>query len=463
MNSMKRSIKRIFWLIFLLFVLAILYMIKITVFDSNSIISNSYNPRLNYTDDSVKRGDIRDINGNVMAYSEKNGESTYVREYVYGEDAAHVTGYTGIGKSGLESAENFELQKLHNEFYQRIRSILTKDELIGNSVVTTINMDIQKKASELLGNQKGAVVVMEPSTGRILAMVSYPDFSPNTIVENWNTLREGEDSPLINRAVQGLYPPGSTFKIITALSAMENVPDVESFTYTCTGEAEFQGKVIHCFDGKAHGEVNLNSAMAVSCNCYFAELSKKIGPVNLKETTDRLHFSDTIPFALGYSTGSFALNKNSTESELVETAIGQGRTLINPLYMAMLTSAVANDGMMMKPYIIDHIEYYNGGSGKITVPQKMDQVMTKEEADRITVMMEAVVNEGTGTAANISGYQAAGKTGTAENPNGADHSWFIGFAPSDDPKVAVAVVLENSDYKKAAPIAGKLMSAVLNN
>ena len=147
----------------------------------------------------------------------------------------------------------------------------------------TYRYDIQSAAGDLLGSTKGAVVVMEPSTGRILAMQAYPDFDPNTVSGDWDYLTTDEDSPLVNRATQGLYPPGSTFKIITALAAMECVPDWQSFTYDCRGEAEFENKVIHCYNNKAHGTVDMEEAMAESCNCYFAALAEKIGAENLSK------------------------------------------------------------------------------------------------------------------------------------------------------------------------------------
>lgn len=460
---MKNSIKKIFWLISLMFFLVIIWLGKINFIDREKFNVNPYNPRLQYTDTTIKRGNIKDINGEVIAESEYT-ESGYIRNYPRSRMAAHITGYSAVGKTGVEAAENFELETVDNEVLQRILNAFTGTEVKGNDVVLTVDMDIQSIAGDLLGEQKGAIVVMEPSTGRILAMQSYPDFNPNTILDDWDNLKSDEDSPLINRTTQGLYPPGSTFKMVTAIAAMEYLDDWESFTVECDGEAEFNDKVIHCYNNKAHGTVDIHDAMAQSCNCYFAEIGKRIGGENLRKVADRLFANSSIGFDMPSSQSSVVIDKSSSESELVETSIGQGKTVVTPMYMATLVSAVANGGIMKKPYIVDHIENYEGEVLKTTIPETIGEVMTYEEATALRDMMIDVVNEGTGTAAALKGYQAAGKTGTAENESGIDHSWFVGFAPAENPEVAVAVILENAEgNKKATPIAGKIMQAVLDS
>lgn len=460
---MKNSIKKIFWLISLMFFLVIIWLGKINFIDREKFNVNPYNPRLQYTDTTIKRGNIKDINGEVIAESEYT-ENGYIRNYPRSRMAAHITGYSAVGKTGVEAAENFELETVDNEVLQRILNAFTGTEVKGNDVVLTVDMDIQSIAGDLLGEQKGAIVVMEPSTGRILAMQSYPDFNPNTILDNWDSLKSDEDSPLINRTTQGLYPPGSTFKMVTAIAAMEYLDDWEGFTVECNGEAEFNDKVIHCYNNKAHGTVDMHDAMAQSCNCYFAEIGKRIGGENLRKVADRLFANSSIGFDMPSSQSSVVIDKSSSESELVETSIGQGKTVVTPMYMATLVSAVANGGIMKKPYIVDYIENYEGEVLKTTIPETIGEVMTYEEATALRDMMIDVVNEGTGTAAALKGYQAAGKTGTAENESGIDHSWFVGFAPAENPEVAVAVILENAEgNKKATPIAGKIMQAVLDS
>lgn len=462
MSNMKRSMRRVFWLLALCFFLLLGYLGKLVLVDRDEISGNAYNHRLRYVDETIRRGDILDREGELLATSVLQGDGTYSREYPRARMAAHITGYSSVAKSGIEAAENFTLMELKNELFQRVSNIIKKTELKGNSVALTVDMDIQSTAGNLLGSAKGAIVVMEPSTGRILALQAYPDFNPNSVANQWETLRDHKDSPLVNRATQGVYPPGSTFKTITALAAMEHLSDWQNFTVECTGEAHFEDKVIHCYRNKAHGTVDMKAALASSCNCYFAALAEKIGAGDLAKTMRQVGMEVPSHFELETSGNNIYLGKRATESELVETAIGQGRTGVTPLYMAMLASAFANDGMMMQPYIVDHVVYPNGNTGKQTVPKKLMEICSADEAAVLKDMMTEVVTSGTGTAAAVSGVTVAGKTGTAENATGNDHSWFIGFAPAEDPKVAVAVLIENSNYGSATPIAGKMIRAALN-
>ena len=462
MSNMKRSMRRVFWLLALCFFLLLGYLGKLVLVDRAEISGNAYNHRLRYVDETIRRGDILDRDGEILATSVLQNDGTYSREYPRARMAAHITGYSSVGKSGVEAAENFTLMALKNELIQRVSGIIRKTELMGNSVALTVDMDIQSTAGNLLGSAKGAIVVMEPSTGRVLALQAYPDFNPNSVENQWETLKDHADSPLVNRATQGIYPPGSTFKTVTALAAMEHMSNWQSFTVECTGEMDFQDKVIHCYNNKAHGTVDMKAALAASCNCYFAALAKEIGPGNLAKTMRQVGMDTVSHFELETSMNNIYLAKGASESELVETAIGQGRTGVTPLYMAMLASAIANDGMMMQPYIVDHVVYPNGSTGKDTVPNKLMEICSAEEASILKDMMTEVVTSGTGTAAAVGGVTVAGKTGTAENATGNDHSWFIGFAPAEDPKVAVAVLIENSNYGSATPIAGKMIRAALS-
>jgi len=461
-NGMKNSMKRVFWLLVMLFVMVLGMLFKTVAYDRQAIASNSYNTRLGYDNGEFKRGTIYDTEGNVMAESVKNDDG-YKREYPYGEVAAHVTGYTGTGAAGIEAVENFTLLGLNDEIGQRAKNILSGNKLQGNDVYLTIDMDIQKLAYELLGDNKGAAVVINPTTGAIIAMASTPSFDPNTVNADWDELSTNTDSPMLNRATQGLYPPGSTFKIVTALTALRNIDNIDDYVFDCEGEVTIGDKTIHCYNGKVHGVLNIDDAMAVSCNCTFATLGKTVGAAKLRETADSLKVNSTVSFELPLSQSIVSLTRFSNLNELAETSIGQGKTLVTPLYMAMLISSVADDGKMMQPYMVEKILDSSGATVSTTIPKVYGTVMTQEEADRLTQMLVEVVNRGTGTAAKLNGYQVAGKTGTAQNENENDHSWFVGFASTDNPQVAVAVILENvSGSERATPIGARLIKAVLD-
>lgn len=462
MKNSQKSIKRVGIMLMLMFLLCGAYLVKIVCFDRQGMMVNSYNPRINSADTTIKRGDIKDIDGYVYAYSEY-ADGQYVRKYNDAVNASQVVGYVSAGKYGIEAAENFTLQNIDSELFQRLQSFIKGTEVEGDSVCLTIDKDLQDIASKLMGTNKGAVVVEEVSTGRILCMVSKPQFNPQTVGENWDSLKDDETSPLLNRASQGLYTPGSIFKIVTAVSAIRNIPDVDNITYDCNGETEFTDKVIHCYKNKSHGTENITDAFANSCNVFFSEIGVKIGAAALRKTADDMLFNKGISFDLSQSVPSVQLNSSSSESELVETSIGQGRTMVTPLFMAGIAQAIANNGVMMKPYIVDHIENFAEKTVETKVPETYATILTSEESQKLKEMMVEVVNRGTGAKANSDYFQVAGKTGTAENPGGNDHLWFVGFAPADNPQYAVSVVLENGDGSaNASVIARKMLYNAIN-
>ena len=459
----KKALKRVFWIMAALFFLLAANIFKMVLIDSNEYVTNPYNPRLLYDDPTVKRGSILDRNGKVLAESVLNG-GKYERKYPYGKSASHLTGYTGYGKAGAEAEENFILSKPENEIYQRFKNLIYGTEIEGSSVSLTVDMDLNEYAAGLFKNQKGAVAALDPKTGEILAMVSSPSYDPNLIAQNWGGIKDDPDSPLINRAINGLYPPGSVYKLVTAAAAMEYMKDYESYSYKCTGSIELGGDKLKCYNGKAHGDVGLFEAFTYSCNCAFADIAVKIGPSALINVANRLLFNTDYDFDLSHTASSFRLTESSGKKLLGDTAIGQGETLVTPLHMAMLAGAVANDGVVVFPHIIKS----KSGQGIIknenTYPSGGRKVVLSPDiASKLKEMMLGVVNYGTGTAAGAYGYDIAGKTGTAQNENEKDHSWFIGFAPYDDPKIAVAVVIENAGGSvSAAPVAKKIIDKYMS-
>ncbi len=468
---MKNTIKKVFWIYTILFVVLIGYLCKVSLADSSEFITNSYNPRLNRVSDYIRRGSILDINGQVLAYSQKDEDGVYHRIYNDSNIFSNITGYTSKGKTGVEAKYNFMLETVSSELIQRIKDAFAGTEVSGDDVVLTVNADLQRYAAEKLGTSKGAIVAMEPSTGKILSMVTYPNYNANTVNEDWEMLNSEEaDSPLLNRGAQGLYPPGSTFKILTAAAALEEDPGYIDYSMVCEGVKRFDSATrIRCYDSIAHGNEDMTKAFAKSCNTYFSTIGTMLGIDKLNSEATDFMFNQSLGFDLEYSQSSFNLPLDSSLSAVVETSIGQGKTLVTPLHMAMITSAVANNGIMMKPYIVDHSQSQSGNIKNRTIPEKLTEIMPADTAAQITELMKEVVNSGTATDAAIyidpgdvvtsdsstssssvgiitGNVQVAGKTGTAENASGEDHAWFVAFAPADNPRIAVSVILENAGH-----------------
>ena len=240
------------------------YIVYFATFQSKNIINNAYNVRLDSMADRVVRGKILDKDGNVLAETEVDEEGNETRVYPYGSLYAHVVGYDSNGKAGLESTENFNLLTSNVFFVEKITKEFREEKNIGDNVITTLDTNLQQVAYDSLGEYKGAVVVMEVSTGKILAMVSKPDYDPNTILENWEEISNGDESVLLNRATQGSYAPGSVFKLVTSLAFIRQNDNYDEYSYECKGEIEYKNTVIHCAKGHAHGVEDLKTSLANS-------------------------------------------------------------------------------------------------------------------------------------------------------------------------------------------------------
>ena len=462
---MKNNVRKIFWLYTLLFVAVAAFLGKYILFDSTKVIANPYNPRAKNTAADVTRGGIRDAAQRDLAVSFAVDDG-FLRVYPYGPSFAHLVGYADYGKSGLEARYNFELQRLDWELFQRYGGLANDWLLRGNSLALTVDAELQQMIYELYdGKYNGAAAVMEPSTGKILAMVSVPSFDPNNVAINWDSLRaDQETSPLINRASQGLYPPGSVFKIVTAAAAYTHLQTYEDFEYTCEGSVAIGDSRLRCFNGNAHGSVGIHDGFAVSCNGCFAQIGMMIGGERLRETAERFLFNAPYAPPFPYNASSFTLDSSSGKMEIAATSIGQGKTLTNPMHMAMIVSAVANGGILMEPYVVDHIE--SGATGSVKnkrLPEQKQRIMEFDEAEFLKGLMVQSVRDGTGRPAQLPGAEVAGKTGTAENAGDAEHGWFVAFAPADNPKAAVAVLVENAGGSgPAIEIAKKILAHVLD-
>ena len=429
---------------------------------SDNVINNSYNARLDSFADRVVRGEIYSSDGRVLARTEVDGEGKETRVYPYDSLFAHVVGYSTNGKTGLESLSNFYLLTSHVNLIEQVVNELSDLKNPGDSVFSTLDVDLQKAAYDALGKRKGAVVVMESDTGKILAMVSKPDYNPNTLATDWSTLTAEENmtGQLLNRATQGLYPPGSTFKLVTALEYMrENPSNYRDYTFDCNGIYKNGEYTIRCYHETAHGHQNLEQAFANSCNGAFSSLGLQLDLNRLKNTADQLLFNSDLPLPIAGSKSSYSMGSGADTWQILQTAIGQGQTQITPIHNAMIVAAIANGGTLMKPYLIDHVENAGGDVIKKFMPQSYGNLMTAVEASDLTGFMRDVVTEGTGSALRTDAYTAAGKTGSAEFEKGKEtHAWFVGFAPAEHPKVVISVIAEESGSggQTAAPIAGTL-------
>jgi peptidoglycan glycosyltransferase len=397
-----------------------------------------------------------------------------------------VTGFYSIvnGGSQLERAMNSELTgQADSLFWSRMQDLITGRQPQGSSIELTLDPAAQQAAWDALGGQNGAVVAIEPSTGRILAMVSTPGFDPNALATHdtsaattaYQQLLDADGDPLLNKATSQNYPPGSTFKLVTAAAALESgqytadtvisAPD----TYTPPGTS----RAMSNFGGSScssSGQMSLSDALRISCNTAFAELGVGLGDDALREQAEKFGFDAdedlTIPMKLADSVFPADLDQPQT----AQSAIGQYSVRATPVQMAMVAAAIANGGTLMTPYLVDTVRTADLDVVSQTEPSEYSQAVSASTAQALTSMMLGVVQSGSGTAAQISGVQVAGKTGTAQTVSGENpHAWFTGFAPADNPQVAVAVIVEHggdagseaTGGKVAAPIARAVMQAVI--
>ena len=444
MKRDKKMIYTIAAIFMMIFALLVGYLVYFTIFMQKEISTHGQNTRMNILESEVIRGKIYDSHNRALAYTDEEGN----RVYPYGKQDAHVVGYSQYGKTGVEALANSTLLYPNYSLLSILKMAFLNEKFEGRDVVTTLNQTYQSKIAEAMSGKKGAVVVLEAPTGKVLAMYSNPTFDPNAIEENWNTLStDEENSPLLNRATKGLYPPGSIFKVITALAYMRQNSNLSlDFTYDCTGSISGDEYTIQCFNGNAHGKVDLYHAFAKSCNSYFVALARQLNPNALKETAEALGFNQSLNVDFGYSVSRFNLQTNDSAFEKAATAIGQGRTLTTPLHMAMLAATIINNGESVRPYLVDYTMKHGGQIINRQKTIKNGKILEEQEAYELQSLMEGVVDHGTAVTLPEKNLVVGGKTGTAENETQADHSWFMGYAydPHESSKnpIAFAVVVE---------------------
>lgn len=459
----RREIMGTTWFFAILFLAMIGYLSYFTATSEQEMINNSYNSRQEILLSRNYRGSILSKDGEVLAETILDDEENETRNYPFQELFSHIVGYSTNGKMGVEALGNYYLINSNTPLSSKAANDLAGKKNPGDNIYTTLDVNLQQVADDEMGIYKGAIIVTEVKTGKILAMVSKPDFDPNEIMTIWDDLVKANDSSvLLNRATQGLYPPGSTFKIVTALEYIRENHDYNRYSYTCNGFYKNGENRINCYHGTNHGSVDFVKSFAKSCNASFANIGMSLERSDFRKTLDDLLFDKELPLSLNYSKSSVTVDEISP-AEMMQTSIGQGRTQITPMHLNMITSAIANNGVLMKPYVMDKVVNDVGSVIKSFKPESYGKLMETEEAAVLADLMAQVVQ--TGTARNLKNdiYTAAGKTGSAEynNNKGDSHAWFTGFAPVEDPKISVTIIIEGAgsggDY--AVPIAKRIMNA----
>lgn len=453
-----------------IFAIMVFYMLNFNGNDAAKIEKSAYNPRFakQSFENPVRRGAILSADGKFLAQTLLNEQGEEYRTYPYGALFAPPVGMDRGGGSGLEGAMNADLITPTNKTpVTNPATNIKKEEFYGDNVYTTLDVDVQKAAYDALGNEKGAVIAIDPSTGKIIAMVSKPTFDPNkasTEYPEWAALSP-DDSVLVNRATQGLYPPGSTFKVLTALEFIKEKPsEANKFQFTCRGTIHPPGGVeIRCQNNTAHGHENLNKAFVVSCNCAFSTIGTELNLEEYRQTAESMGMNKRLPIEIESAVSKFNLGPDSSFPEVQETSFGQGKTLITPLQNLMITASVANSGTMMKPYLVDKVQANDGTLVRQFAPIVYNgSVASVKETKEVATLMRNMVSQ---SLYGIFGsrYDVCGKTGTAEYENNINkaHMWFTCFAPYSNPKIAVIAVVEKSEINptKAPRIAKKVLDA----
>ena len=474
---MNAPIARLFVVFALLFGVLVFFTSRWTVLGAQELRDNPKNQRTLLAERKIRRGVIRAADGTLLARSVHNSDDTYSRTYPSGGLFPHAVGYsfTRFGRSGLERSYNRDLTGDRGELGSIIDE-LAGTEREGDDLHTTLDPAAQRVALQGLAGRKGSVVALDPRTGAVKVLASVPGFDPNTLPEGrlFARLNRDDSAPLLDRATQSGYPPGSTFKVVTAIAAMDSGRyEPESVVDGRNGK-EISGVPLNNFGGEDFGPITLTEALTHSVNTVWAEVGEKLGKETMGRYMDRLGFNDQVAVDLpsderrasGEFVNGHLIPPTSPRVDVGRMAIGQDKLNVTPLQMAMVAAAVANDGRLMRPHIADRVVDPDGRTVRRIEPSEMSTVMSPDSARKVSEMMQNVVREGSGTAAALAGIDVAGKTGTAEVDRscGPNQVWFIAFAPARDPRIAVAVTIECSTGtggEVAAPIAKAVMQEAL--
>ncbi len=484
---MNRQIIKLFAFIAVLFGVLIAFTAWWSVFDSKNLKAQEANKRPLFEEQQIPRGRILADDGSVIAKSEPVGRGSgrrYVRHYPMGALFGHPIGYSFMeeGQSEFEKYHDSELTGEETEFGSILNELSGKTQE-GEQIVTNLDPKAQEVAMGDLENAGyGAVVAIEPSTGAVKVLASNPSYNPNAIPKILEKLNQAEVSrPLYNRATQGQYPPGSTFKVVTAAAGLESGVITPETTINAPGSIIDEGHELANDYNQNWGSISLDTALTNSVNTWFGQLGQKLGQKRLFTTMEKFGFNAKPPIDLpeeelsisgvyDYETEKMLTRKDPVD--LARVAIGQERLLVTPLQDAMVAAAVANKGKLMKPQIWNRVVNADGSVTKRMSPSVYSEPISGKTAEELTTAMEGVVREGTGTNAAISGVPVAGKTGTAETPGnkacggGAEENqaWFMGFVPANHPKIAIAASVECTEQfgnDAAAPIFRDVAETIL--
>ena len=475
---MNAQIVKLFGLMLVLYAALIGFTSWWSVVDAEELRDHQANRRTLLEEERSRRGTIT-AGGQLLARSNPQGEGArriYVRSYPQAERFAHAVGYSYVqrGRTGIERTQNDRLVGERPEFLSIIDR-LTGRRIEGDDIELTLHPGAQRAAIEGLrtapGNRRGAAVAIEPASGRVLAMASLPSYDPNRVPDEFGALRAAEGSPLLNRATQGRYVPGSTFKVVTAAAALDSGRFTPLSTVDGRSGIEIGGVPLRNFGGSSFGHVTLTTALTNSVNTVWAQVGEQLGAATLYRYLDRFGFNQVPPLdypesqmiASGaYGEGGGLLDRDDP-IDIGRLAIGQERLAVTPLQMAMVVAAIANDGKLMRPRLLARVIDRDGRVSEELEREGVGRVIKRETAAQLKQMMAGVVREGTGTAAALQGIEVGGKTGTAE-VGAVNQAWFVGFAPVSSPRVAVAVTVERTSGQGgtvAAPIARRIMEELL--
>ena len=470
---MKAPITRLFGTVILLFAVLVGFTSYWSVFDAKALRDEPLNHRDELQEQRIPRGSIRTADGEVIARSTKQPDKSYRRRYPLGDLFGHPVGYAygNLGSSELEAFYDDRLVDRRSELVSTFDSLLGHDR-IGQDLETTLTAKAQRVAAAALAaspSGRGAVVDMDLHTGAVRVMASVPAYDPNDLDKKSTfskLARDNTNTPLLDRATQGLYPPGSTFKTVTAAAALDSGRYTPQSLIAGRNNKVISGVPLQNFGGEDFGDITLTDALTHSINTVFGEIGEKLGQSTMRHYMERFGFDSPPPIDLpksvlpssGERLNGKLIPPTSRAVDVGRMAIGQDKLLVSPLQMASVAQAIGNGGVRMKPYLVQKAFDSDGRTQLDRKPERAERVMSADSAAALKAMMQQVVKEGTGTAAALSGVSLAGKTGTAElNNAGLNDLWFIAFTD----KNAIAVIVERVQGGQGGTVAAPIAKTVL--